>query len=169
MCTPGNRPAQITAKIVMASAARFTPVRQFWRVRKRMAEMSVPAWPMPTQNTKFTMGQPQYTGLLLPQTPTPVVIRYRRQIPSSPAATGRPEGGDPGLVRVLGRGHLRDASATASVTVPKRRVVAFHQGRPDGGDRRGAFERRRRRRMRDQWSSWQCSFVVVGGPVLGVV
>jgi|GEM_PF-3788979 len=67
-------PAHMTAKMVMASAARFTPVRQRWRSRKRMAEISVPAWPMPIHQTKLMMSQPHMTGCMLPQTPTPVVI-----------------------------------------------------------------------------------------------
>jgi hypothetical protein len=39
----GKIPAQITAKIVIASAARLIDVRQFCRVRKRIAEIRVPA------------------------------------------------------------------------------------------------------------------------------
>jgi hypothetical protein len=72
---PGKSAAQMTAKIVMASAKRLMPVRHFCRNRYRIAEISVPAWPMPTQNTKLTMSQAQPTGTLLPQTPTPVQIR----------------------------------------------------------------------------------------------
>src|SRR5262249_53344084 len=34
---------------------------------------------MPIQNTKFVMPQAQPTGMLLPQTPTPVNRRYRMQ------------------------------------------------------------------------------------------
>ena len=41
-----------------------------------MAEIKVPAWPIPIQNTKFVMSQPQKTGLLFPHTPIPVVTRY---------------------------------------------------------------------------------------------
>ena len=37
-----------------------------------MAEISVPACPIPIQNTKFTIGNPQATGMLFPHTPTPV-------------------------------------------------------------------------------------------------
>ena len=55
-------PAQTTAKSVIASAERLIDVRHFWRVRKRMAEMSVPAWPIPIQNTKLVMSQAQPTG-----------------------------------------------------------------------------------------------------------
>ena len=47
--------AVMTAKTVMASDARYTPVRQRERTRKRIALISVPAWPMPIQNTKVTM------------------------------------------------------------------------------------------------------------------
>ncbi len=65
-------PAQTTAKMVMASAARLMEVRHFWRSRHRMAEMRVPAWPMPIQKTKLTMGQPQLIGLRWPHTPMPV-------------------------------------------------------------------------------------------------
>ena len=58
----GKTPAAMTAKIVIASANRLIDVRHFCRNRKRIAEISVPAWPIPIQNTKLTMGQPQPTG-----------------------------------------------------------------------------------------------------------
>jgi hypothetical protein len=73
MWMAGRCRRRITAKIVIASAKRLIEVRQFCRNRKRIAEISVPAWPMPTQNTKLTMSKPQPTGLLLPQTPTPII------------------------------------------------------------------------------------------------
>ncbi len=72
---PGNVAAQMTAKIVIASAARFTAVRHFCLSRQRMAEMSVPAWPIPIQNTKLVMSQAQSTWLFKPQAPMPVMIR----------------------------------------------------------------------------------------------
>ena len=56
MWMSGNSPAQHTAKIVMPSAARAIEVRHCWRSRSRMAEMRVPAWPIPTQKTKFVMS-----------------------------------------------------------------------------------------------------------------
>ncbi len=59
----------------MASAARLIDVRHFCRVRKRIAEIRVPAWPIPIQNTKFVMSQPQNTRFDMPQTPTPVETR----------------------------------------------------------------------------------------------
>jgi hypothetical protein len=46
--------------------------RQRLRHRKRMAEISGPAWPRPTQNTKLMMSKAQNTGLLLPQAPIPL-------------------------------------------------------------------------------------------------
>ena len=63
----------MTAKIVIASAERLMLMRQFWRNRKRMAEISVPAWPIPIQQTKFVMSHAQPTVFELPQTPMPVV------------------------------------------------------------------------------------------------
>ena len=71
----GNSPAHITAKIVIASAKRLMLVRHFWRKRNRMAEISVPACPMPTQNTKFVMSNAQQTGRFRFHTPTPVKNR----------------------------------------------------------------------------------------------
>ena len=51
----GNSPAVITAKTVIASEARATAVRQRARNRSKTAEISVPEWAMPTQNTKLVM------------------------------------------------------------------------------------------------------------------
>ncbi len=39
-----------------------------------MAEISVPAWPMPIQKTKLTMYVPHPTGWLIPATPIPRAI-----------------------------------------------------------------------------------------------
>jgi hypothetical protein len=65
----------MTAKIVIASAERLIDVRHFCRNRSRMAEISVPAWPMPIQNTKLVMSNAQPTALLRPQTPMPFANR----------------------------------------------------------------------------------------------
>ena len=63
----------MTAKIVIASAKRLMRSAScLARSRNRMAEISVPAWPMPIQKTKLVMSNAQPTGLLLPQTPMPV-------------------------------------------------------------------------------------------------
>ena len=74
MWMSGKMPAHITAKSVIASAARLTDVRHRCRSRNRMAEMSVPAWPMPIQNTKFVMSNAQPTVRFRPQVPMPVAI-----------------------------------------------------------------------------------------------
>jgi hypothetical protein len=61
----------------MASAKRLIEVRQSCRSSSRMAEISVPAWPIPIHQTKLMMSKAQPTGILMPQMPTP-------------RATGRP-------------------------------------------------------------------------------
>ncbi len=45
----------MTAKSVIASANRLIEVRQRCRNKNKIAEISVPACPMPTQKTKFTI------------------------------------------------------------------------------------------------------------------
>src|SRR5580693_9340276 len=70
----GNKPAHITANNVIASAARLTDVRQRCRSRNRIAEISVPAWPMPIQNTKFVMSNAHPTVLFKPHVPMPVYV-----------------------------------------------------------------------------------------------
>ena len=51
----GKSAAVMTANTVIASVERYTAVRQGERKRNRIAEISVPAWPMPTQKTKVVM------------------------------------------------------------------------------------------------------------------
>ena len=79
-------PAQATANSVIASANRLIDVRHCWRSSSRMAEISVPAWPMPIHQTKFVMSKAQPTGELLPQMPTPVVNRLPTAIRNSDAS-----------------------------------------------------------------------------------
>ena len=50
-------------------------VRHFCRKRNRIAEINVPAWPMPIQKTKLVMSKAHPTGTFEPQTPTPVEMR----------------------------------------------------------------------------------------------
>src|SRR5947208_15779848 len=78
-CTPGKIAAQITAKSVIASAERLIDVRHFCRSKNKMAEMSVPACPIPIQKTKFVIPHAQPNGMLFPHEPTPVEIWYARQ------------------------------------------------------------------------------------------
>ena len=75
MWRSGNRPAQATANSVIASAKRLIDVRHSWRNSSRMAEISVPAWPMPIHQTKLMMAKPQPTGMLMPQMPMPLTNR----------------------------------------------------------------------------------------------
>ena len=61
----------MTAKMVMASAKRLMEVRHFCWKSSRIAEISVPAWPMPIHQTKLMMSKAQPTGWLLPHMPMP--------------------------------------------------------------------------------------------------
>src|SRR5215207_4630680 len=86
-------PAQATAKRVMASAKRLIDVRHSWRRSRRMAEISVPAWPMPIHQTKLMMSKPQPTGQLMPQMPTPLAnsqVTETRNTISSENDTAKP-------------------------------------------------------------------------------
>ncbi len=64
-------PAHTTAKIVMASAKRLIELRQPCLNSSRIAEISVPAWPMPIHQTKLMMAKPQATGCVIAQIPAP--------------------------------------------------------------------------------------------------
>ena len=65
-------PAHATAKSVIASAKRAIDMRHRCRNSSRIAEISVPACPMPIHQTKLTMAKPQPTGMLTPQMPVPL-------------------------------------------------------------------------------------------------
>src|SRR5215510_8315134 len=69
-------PAHTTANSVIASAKRLMLFRHFCRNRSRIAEISVPAWPMPTHHTKLVMSKAQPIVEFSPHTPTPVPIKY---------------------------------------------------------------------------------------------
>ena len=56
----------------MASVKRLMELRHFWKTSRRMAEMNVPAWPMPIHQTKLIMANPHATGTLMPQMPVPL-------------------------------------------------------------------------------------------------
>ena len=59
---PRNCAAVSTAITVIASALRLIALRHLARNRYKIAEISVPACAMPTQNTKVTMYAPQKIG-----------------------------------------------------------------------------------------------------------
>src|SRR6266496_1417058 len=109
---PGKIAAQITAKSVIASAERLIDVRHFCRSRNRMAEISVPACPIPIQKTKFVIPQAQPTGMLFPHVPTPVEIRYPIQKSPNVAALA---------VMVNATHHQRGAGCS---TTPEMRSVS---------------------------------------------
>ena len=67
----GYMPAWATAKKVIASAKRLIDVRHCCRSSSRIAEINVPAWPIPIHQTKFRISIPQATGMLTPQSPMP--------------------------------------------------------------------------------------------------
>src|SRR5438034_193261 len=77
----------------MASANRLIDWRHFCRRSNKMAEMSVPAWPMPIHQTKLTIANPHPTGILIPQTPTPMVSKYA--VPNSKTKTRMKESPNP--------------------------------------------------------------------------
>ena len=56
----------------MASAKRLMELRQPCLKRSRIAEISVPAWPIPIHQTKLMMAKPQATGWVTPQMPVPL-------------------------------------------------------------------------------------------------
>src|SRR5688500_4617941 len=67
----GKIAAHITAKIVIASAKRLIDMRHCCLNSSRIAEMRVPAWPIPIHQTKLMMSKAHATGMLLPQMPMP--------------------------------------------------------------------------------------------------
>src|ERR1700724_1803441 len=65
---------------------RLIEVRQFWRSSSKIAEIRVPAWPMPIHQTKLMIAKPQPLGMLTPQMPTPFQnsqVTAVRNIPST--------------------------------------------------------------------------------------
>src|SRR5271157_3276670 len=99
MCNSGNIPAQATANSVMASAKRLIELRQVCLNNRRIAEISVPAWPIPIHHTKLMMAKPQPTGTSMPQMPTPLrnsqvtaVNRMRQMLPARVKPKNQPKG-----------------------------------------------------------------------------
>src|ERR1022692_3115715 len=64
-------PAQHTAKMVIASAKRLIELRHVCLNSSRIAEISVPAWPIPIHHTKLMIAKPHATGCVIAQIPTP--------------------------------------------------------------------------------------------------
>ena len=70
----GNIAPIISANTVMTSAQRVTGRRHPAFTSRRIAEISVPAWLMPIQNTKLVRYNAQNVGQRLPLTPMPFQI-----------------------------------------------------------------------------------------------
>ena len=88
----GKSPAWTIAKSVIPSAKRLIDVRQETSSRSRIAEMNVPACPIPIHHTKLMIAKAQATGMLLPHRPMPVMAVYvsaakRAHAPSPVAAS----------------------------------------------------------------------------------
>ena len=90
----GKVPAQTTAKIVIASAKRLMELRHVCLKRSRIAEISVPAWPIPIHQTKLMMANPHAPGMVTPQMPTPFrnshVIATTNRVAMPPATVSPP-------------------------------------------------------------------------------
>ena len=109
-------PAQATANSVIASANRLMELRQLWLSSSRMAEISVPAWPIPIHHTKFVMAKPHITGVRSPQIPTPLANSSptaSKSVSSSTMPTPKP------MNQNIGVRLVSTTVAIWSVTVPK--------------------------------------------------
>src|SRR5271170_7722929 len=103
MCSTGKIPAQHTAKIVIASANRLIEFRHVCLNSSRIAEMSVPAWPIPIHQTKLIIAKPHAPGIVTPQIPTPFRNSQVHPITrpmATPAATTRPKNHPSGVFDV---------------------------------------------------------------------
>src|ERR1700738_2471214 len=99
----GKVPAQTTAKIVIASANRLIELRQVCLNSSRIAEINVPAWPIPIHHTKLMIANPQAPGIVTPQMPTPFRKSHVQPITrpmATPAATTRPKNHPSGVFDV---------------------------------------------------------------------
>jgi hypothetical protein len=70
-CIRGKRAAQITANIVIASAERLMLFLHFCLNNRSIAEMNVPACPIPIHHTNVVISNAQPTVLFSPQVPIP--------------------------------------------------------------------------------------------------
>src|SRR5580698_9501715 len=81
-----------------------------------MAEISVPAWPIPIHQTKLTIAKPQAVGMRIPQMPTPLIISRVMTMFNSinaPKEMSRPKT-QPGVT-----GRVRTMALILSVTVSR--------------------------------------------------
>ena len=132
-------PAQATAKSVIASAKRAIDMRHRCRNSSRMAEISVPAWPMPIHQTKLTMAKPQPTGMFTPQMPVPFInstVTAKRNIDITAKAMMKPYS-QPG--RMPGRSTICEILSVTDVKpCPGSRTWPIDAWRVDAADGRPA-------------------------------
>ena len=95
----GYMPAQTTANNVIASAKRLMELRQLCLKRRRIAEIRVPAWPIPIHHTKLMIAKPHATGIVRPQMPVPLrnsqvtaTINMPATLPASAMPKNQPSG-----------------------------------------------------------------------------
>ena len=119
-------PAQATANSVMASANRLMELRQLWLSSSRMAEISVPAWPIPIHHTKFVMANPHITGVRSPQMPTPLAnSSAHRQQEHQQQHDAHAEAHEPEHRRALGQHHGGDLVGDRAEGVARRDDRSF--------------------------------------------
>ena len=72
-----------------------------------MAEISVPAWPIPIHHTKFVMANPHITGTRMPHTPTPLASSgMMKGLFSSPKKAGALTAQNPLLIAIARPGEV---------------------------------------------------------------
>ena len=70
--------AEVSENTVKTSAALVIGLRHSACVSLRIAEIMIPAWLIPIQNTKLVIKNPHITGLFRPVTPTPLFNIYEK-------------------------------------------------------------------------------------------
>ena len=92
----------------MASAKRLIELRQLCLNSSRIAEISVPAWPIPIHQTKLMIAKPQATGCVIAQMPTPFRNSQVTATSSTVAPPPATEEGEPAQRRVRREHNARD-------------------------------------------------------------
>ena len=119
-------PAHMTAKMVMASAKRLMALRQPCLKSSRIAEISVPAWPMPIHQTKLIIAKPQATGCEMAQMPVPFrKSQVTRHHEHGCAAARHGEQGKPAHGRVRREHNPRDLLGDRPEGLPRRDHAVF--------------------------------------------
>ena len=123
----GKRAAQITANMVIASAERLMLFLHFCLKRRSIAEIKVPACPIPIHHTKVVISKAQPTVLFSPQVPIP--CQTVQKIMYNSKHHSQPGYGHPQIPVLTGFIHhrVKDVAGNALVS-----VLPFYQGSPQG-------------------------------------